>query len=140
MTDFAEALAAVAGDHITGIVTRPVEPTPPMTWAEMRRIAEEFAARPPIPDRLVVAPDVQLLLTIQHSAPIVTDLIGLRIVVDETLPPGCWEIRARDVVVKRIVPAPWPGEMIIIDGAVLRAATEIKPPWAHRIGGTHARP
>lgn len=117
----------LVAEHIGGLVTVQPAAPPPLTFEEIRRIAEDFAALPPVPDRLAIASDVRLPLVAPRPASGVTDIIGLRIVVDDGLPAGWWELRAGDKVVKRIMPAPWPGEMIVVSGEALEWATDVTP-------------
>jgi hypothetical protein len=124
---YAAEIDRLVAERIGDLVTVQPAAPPPLTFEEIRRIAEDFAALPPVPDCLAVASDVRLPQAVPHPASTITDIAGLRIVVDDELPPGWWELRAGDRVVKRAVPAPWPGEMIVIDGEALEWATEIQP-------------
>lgn len=90
---------------LAGLDTTMFQPAPitatPLSFAELAAMVEQIPK--PVADRLVSAPDVWD--RIKRVTPATTDpnplalMAGMRVLVDEDMPPGYWEIRDGDRVV-----------------------------------------
>lgn len=96
-------------EMLAGLDCTMLQPAPaatlPMSFAEMVAMAERFPK--PAADRLACAPDVwgRLKPTIPDAEPSpLGRLLGMRVLIDEDMPDGYWEIRDGDRVVSSATP------------------------------------
>lgn len=104
----AKNLDAAVTDLLTTMP--PPDPPKPFDLEDLKRLAADVERLRPKQDRMVVAPDIRdwLLAQCAHDreVPGPDRLWGLPVRVDETMPPGSWELRDGDEVVHRERAAP----------------------------------
>lgn len=112
----------LAGLDMGMFQSAPITAPPPLSFAEMSALIDRFPK--PVADRLVAAPDVWDRL--KRVAPASSDpnpislMAGMRVLVDEDMPPGYWEIRDGDRVVSSATTALYEETLRQIrDGAVV---------------------
>lgn len=99
---FAEHLDRAVEGTLAEIPPQP--PPKPFDLADLKRLAAEVDAMRPEWDRMVCAPDVVDRLRLgsapgpRFAGP--SDLWATPVVVDEAMPPGSWELRCGDRVVR----------------------------------------